>query len=248
MKTFLTDNLLSIVLILLIIGGLIYFSLQERKYDQQISNMKDTILAKDFLIKIRDGEYTKLVNDTKTTKELKEELKTIVSEQLYKEIVKNGEKITNNTTIRVVPTTKTLLDTVYIDSSGTRRFTSYYPNKDSAFITNQATITGNIASSTWSFQPLKLSVVVTQQKDGMYRARLIGPTWIQAEEVTVNSLPMTSINEKKFKFLLGASGGYSFEDRSMVVGVYTGIRFNNKIILLNGGTNKVVSIGYIQEF
>ena len=59
---------------------------------------------------------------------------------------------------------------------------------------------------------------------------------------------MNKITQKDFKTLLGASGGYSFNDRNIVVGVYTGFKYKNKIILIHGETNKVVSLGYIQEF
>ena len=82
----------------------------------------------------------------------------------------------------------------------------------------------------------------------MYRARFIGPSWIEAQEVTVNSLPLSPITERKFKFLLGASGGYDFNYRNISAGIYTGFRYKNQIVLVNGNTNKVVSLGYIKEF
>lgn len=244
---FLKDNAVTLFLIGVVLALLIYLTFNKIGTDRQINSLKDSILVKDSLKKIRDGEYTKLVNDMKTRDELEKEVKD-TSEQTYKDIKKAKEKIVSNTKVSVKPSTKVTRDTVYIDSTGTRRFTSYYPNKDSAFVTHRSVITNSIATNTWEFKPLKLNVIVTQQKDGMYRARLLGPKWIQAQEVTVNSLPMTPINEKKFKTLLGASGGYSFNDRDIVVGLYTGFRYKNSIILLNGSTNKVVSLGYIQEF
>lgn len=244
---FLKNNLLTLTLIAIIIGLFIYLTFNKIGTDKQISNLKDSILLKDSLKKIRDGEYTKLVNDNKSKSDLEKEVKNS-SPQTYKDIKKAKEKIVSNTNISVKPTGKVTRDTVYIDSTGTRRFTSYYPNIDSAFVTHRSVITNSIATNTWEFKPLKLNVIVTQQQDGMYRARLLGPKWIEAQEVTVNSLPMASITEKRFKTLLGASGGYSFNDKDLVVGIYTGFRYKNTIILLNGATNKVVSLGYIQEF
>lgn len=226
---------------------ILYIVFSSISHTNQVDELKQTILQKDSLGKVRDGEYTKLVNDTKTKSDLDKEVKE-VSKDAYQDIKKNKEKIVNNTGISVKPITKVTIDTIYVDSSGTRRFTSYYPNRDSAFITHNTTINNNLATNKWDFKPLKLNVVVTQQKDGMYRARLIGPKWIEAQEVTVNSLPMNSITQKNFKLLVGASGGYSFNDKDIVLGVYTGLRYKNKIILIHGETNKVVSLGYIQEF
>ena len=244
---FIKDHYKTILAVLSIIGIVLYLFFNNTSYNSTIESLKKTILDKDSLIKIRDGEYTKLVNDTKTKKDLDKLVKDI-SEKTYQDIKKNGEKIVNNTGVSVKPINKVTTDTVYVDSSGVRRFTSYYPNKDSAFIIHQSTITNSLATNNWDFKPLKLNVVVTQQKDGMYRARLIGPKWIEAQEVTVSSLPMNKITQKDFKTLLGASGGYSFNDRNIVVGVYTGFKYKNKIILIHGETNKVVSLGYIQEF
>lgn len=240
-------NLLTITLLLTIVGLVIFGIIREHGQTSQVRNLKDTILLKDSLKKIRDGEYSKLVNDNKTPSDLKKDVNS-VSEQTGKDIKKNKEKIISNTGISVKPNTKTTRDTVFIDTMGIRRFTSFYPTKDSAFVTHRSIINGTIATNTWEFKPLKLNIIVTQQKDGMYKARLIGPTWIQAQEVTVNSLPMDPITEKKFKYLIGGSGGYSFESKDVVVGVYTGFRYKNKIVLIHGETNKVVSLGYIQEF
>lgn len=247
MLTFIKQNLIPIILILTVIGLIVYMLFLEAAHDNRVDQLKTTILANDKLIKVKDGQYTKLVNDQKTLKELKEEVKGI-SKDVYNEIRNNKETIVNNTGVSVRPVTKTIVDTVFIDSTGTRRFTSYYPNKDSAFVTHRSTIVGNLATNTWDFKPLKINVIVTEQKDGMYRARLIGPTWLEADEVTVNSLPMNSITERKFKYLLGGSGGYDFNSRGISVGVYTGVRYKGNIVLINGATNKVVSIGYIKEF
>lgn len=244
---FVKKNLVSIIFLLMLIGVIIFGIFKSNTFNKQVTDLKKTILSKDSIQKVRDGEYTKLIDDTKTQAELNKEVNTIAKET-YKDIKKSGEKIVSNTNISVKPVTKIVIDTVYVDSSGTQKFTSYYPNIDSAFITHKITIQNSLATNSWEFKPLKINVVVTQQKDGMYRARLIGPKWIEAEEVTINSLPITSVTEKKFKYLLGASGGYSFQNNDLVVGVYTGFKYKSQIILLHGETNKVVSIGYIKEF
>ena len=244
---FIKKHWTTLVLIVIIILGVTYFFINQAQNQKEYMALRKEVLAKDSLVKVRDGEFTKLVNDMATKKDLDKIVKE-ASADAYKDIKGNKEKIINNTGISIRPTTKVRIDTVYVDKNGTRRFTSYYPSIDSSFITHKSVITGNLAENTWEFKPLKLNVVVTQQKDGMYRARLIGPNWIQAEEVTVTSLPMSPMTQKNFKLLLGASGNYSVKEDNFGIGVYAGFRYKDKIILLNGTTNQVVSLGYIQEF
>ena len=244
---FLYKNRYNLTIALLFIIFIIFSGVRERSFNAEVDELKNTILKKDSLVKVREGEFTKLVNDTKSKKELDREVKG-ETPKTYEDIKKSKEKIISHTKIKLVPVSKTIVDTVYIDSSGTKKFTSFYPEKNNYFIKNFTTIINNEAKTEWSFTPLKVNIVVTEQKDGMYRARLSGPEWIQAEEVTINSLPLNPVTERKFKFLLGASGGYDFNTRTLPLGVYTGFRVKNKILILNGQTNKVVTIGYIQEF
>ena len=236
-----------IIVALIIIGAFSFISIQNFSLKSDLVGYKETILKKDSLEKIREGEYAKLVNDLKTSSDLKKYIKEI-SNNLYKDIKKSKESPIIITKISTVPKTIQTTDTVYVDTLGVRTITSYYPNKDSMYIKHTSVIKDKESKNTWEFSPLKLNVIVTQQKDGMYKARFVGPSWIEAQEVTVNSLPLTSLSERKFKFLLGASGGYDFNYRNVSAGIYTGFRYKNQIVLVNGNTNKVVSLGYIKEF
>lgn len=236
-----------IIVALIVIGAFSFILIQNAGLKSDLVDYKKTILQKDSLQKIRDGEYTKLVNDLKSSNDLKKYIKEI-SDSTYQDIKRNKEKPLIITKVTTVPKTIQTIDTVYIDTLGVRTITSYYPNKDSMYIKHTSVIKDKESKNTWEFSPLKLNVIVTQQKDGMYRARFVGPSWIEAQEVTVNSLPLSSITERKFKFLLGASGGYDFNYRNVSAGIYTGFRYKNQIVLVNGNTNKVVSLGYIKEF
>ena len=247
MENFIIKYYKLVIVSLIIIGAFSLILIQNSRLKSDLADYKETILKKDSLEKIRDGEYTKLVNDLKTSNDLKKYIKEI-SENTYKDIKKNKEKPLIITKISTVPKNIQTIDTVYVDTLGVRTITSYYPDKDSMYIKHTSVIKDKESKNTWEFSPLKLNVIVTQQKDGMYRARFIGPSWIEAQEVTVNSLPLSSITERKFKILLGASGGYDFNYRNISAGIYTGFRYKNQIVLVNGNTNKVVSLGYIKEF
>ena len=247
MENFILKYYKLIVVALIIIGAFSFILIQNAGLKSDLVDYKKTILQKDSLQKIREGEYTKLVNDLKSSNDLKKYIKEI-SDSTYQDIKRNKEKPLIITKVTTIPKTIQTIDTVYIDTLGVRTITSYYPNKDSMYIKHTSVIKDKESKNTWEFSPLKLNVIVTQQKDGMYRARFVGPSWIEVQEVTVNSLPLSPITERKFKFLLGASGGYDFNYRNVSAGIYTGFRYKNKIVLVNGNTNKVVSLGYIKEF
>lgn len=241
------EKLITIGFLAVIFILLLSLITRESINTSKINSLKETILSKDSLYKVRDGQYTKLVNDTKSKSELTKEVKSELP-QTYQDIKKAKENIISHTKVSVAPKSTTTIDTVYIDTLGIQKFDSYYPNKDNYFVKHKSTIDKNVATNLWEFNSLKLDIVVTQQKDGMYRARLAGPEWIEANEVTVNSLPLTPLTERKLKFLLGGSGGYSMNDRNIVLGIYSGIRYKSNIILIHGGTNKVISGGFIKEF
>ena len=247
MENFILKYYKLIVVALIIIGAFSFILIQNAGLKSDLVDYKKTILQKDSLQKIREGEYTKLVNDLKSSNDLKKYIKEI-SDSTYQDIKRNKEKPLIITKVTTIPKTIQTIDTVYIDTLGVRTITSYYPNKDSMYIKHTSVIKDKESKNTWEFSPLKINVIVTQQKDGMYRARFVGPSWIEAQEVTVNSLPLSPITERKFKFLLGASGGYDFNYRNISAGIYTGFRYKNQIVLVNGNTNKVVSLGYIKEF
>ena len=247
MENFILKYYKLIIVALIFIGAFSFILIQNAGLKSDLVDYKKTILQKDSLEKIREGEYTKLVNDLKSSNDLKKYIKEI-SDSTYQDIKRNKEKPLIITKVTTVPKTIQTIDTVYIDTLGVRTITSYYPNKDSMYIKHTSIIKDKESKNTWEFSPLKLNVIVTQQKDGMYRARFVGPSWIEAQEVTVNSLPLSPITERKFKFLLGASGGYDFNYRNISAGIYTGFRYKNQIVLVNGNTNKIVSLGYIKEF
>ena len=247
MENFILKYYKLIIVALIFIGAFSFILIQNAGLKSDLVDYKKTILQKDSLEKIREGEYTKLVNDLKSSNDLKKYIKEI-SDSTYQDIKRNKEKPLIITKVTTVPKTIQTIDTVYIDTLGVRTITSYYPNKDSMYIKHTSIIKDKESKNTWEFSPLKLNVIVTQQKDGMYRARFVGPSWIEAQEVTVNSLPLSPITERKFKFLLGVSGGYDFNYRNVSAGIYTGFRHKNQIVLVNGNTNKIVSLGYIKEF
>lgn len=241
MNKYIIACLLAIIFILSII--FIYTSISDKS---DITYLRKSVIEKDSLLKVRDGEYTKLVNDTKKNSDLKNEVKDI-SESTFKDIKDNKEKITSVTGVVVQPKDLKKEDKAQITSNNELYLSSYYPSKDSAFVKYSASVKDSTVNSSWEFFPLKIDVIVTQQKDGIFRARFVGPKWIQVNNLSVNSLPMSKITERNLKFLVGASGGYRFEENDFVVGVSTGLRYKSNIFILNGTSNKIVSLGYLKE-
>ena len=91
MKNFIIKYYKLVIVSLIIIGAFSLILIQNSRLKSDLADYKETILKKDSLEKIRDGEYTKLVNDLKTSNDLKKYIKEI-SENTYKDIKKNKEK------------------------------------------------------------------------------------------------------------------------------------------------------------
>ena len=172
MENFILKYYKLIIVALIFIGAFSFILIQNAGLKSDLVDYKKTILQKDSLEKIREGEYTKLVNDLKSSNDLKKYIKEI-SDSTYQDIKRNKEKPLIITKVTTVPKTIQTIDTVYIDTLGVRTITSYYPNKDSMYIKHTSIIKDKESKNTWEFSPLKLNVIVTQQKDGMYRARIV---------------------------------------------------------------------------
>jgi hypothetical protein len=90
----------------------------------------------------------------------------------------------------------------------------------------------------WSFGKLPLQIVLTEEKRGIWKSRLIGPDWLVVDSMSVNSLPAeqyTENKERKLQFMVG--GGYNKSlspngPNSIAVGGGVNL-FSNHNILLN---------------
>lgn len=250
-----------IIFILLLIGFIVFLGWNLtyiKKSNIRIEDeLKKSIIKNDSLIKEAEGQYSKLVNYYNNERQLKNELKKI-NESLYKIINKQNERILSLT--QAVITLKgeineglgkiNSIDTNLIDLE------LKYPQSDKKpFITWIGKINRITTKyyGEWSFNKMPLNIILTEEKRGLWKTRIVGPEWLIIDSLVINSLPIEEYNpikQSNIQFLIG--GGYikslslnGTDAASFGIGISL---FNNHNIILNATTNKELGINYYFKF
>jgi hypothetical protein len=250
--------------LMIMVGGLIIavlflswrIGILKNSSKDALDDMKKSIIATDKLTKEKDGQYAKLVDYYKSEKDLKKELKAS-NEELYKTIKKQGERILSLTSAVVSlqgAVSEGFGHTDPVDSN-LINLTLKYPEDKNPFITWGGSINKNTShyKGEWTFGKLPLQIVLTEEKRGLWKTRLIGPDWFKCDSLMVNSLPAEQYTEnkaRKLQFLVG--GGYNKSlspTGADAVSVGGGINvFDKHNIILNVNTNKEIGINYYYKF
>jgi len=229
--------------------------LQNRSQDA-LDDMKKSIIANDSLQKEKDGQYAKLVNYYSSERDLKNELKES-NKELYQTIKKQNERILSLTNAVITLQGQVSEGFGRVDPLDTNKINLAlkYPNDKDPFINWIGSVDKKTAyyKGDWTFGRLPLQIVLTEEKRGLWKSRLIGPEWLIVDSMSINSLPAeqyTENKERKLQFMVG--GGYN---RSLApngansISVGGGINlFSNHNILLNVNTNKEVGVNYYYRF
>ncbi len=109
-------------------------------------------------------------------------------------------------------------------------------------------VTGN-----WNFNKLKFSVILTEQKNGMWATRIDGPDYLKVDSIKVNALPkdkIADVNSKKFYFLAGAGYKTLIDFKTFgAISIYGGVEIKQKnIILFDASTNSYIGVSFIRKF
>lgn len=248
-----------------IVGLIVFFLMQgcgDKKHskdlEKQIENYQKEILKKDSVKKEADGQYAKLVDYFKTEGDLMKELKD-QNGDLAKLIKKQDEKLLSIST--TVATFKSQMDKgIKVDmlNNGTEaKFTTIYPGAESGqdwFIRYDGhlfTQTGKLDGA-WTFNKIKFNVILTEQPDGMWKQRIVGPEFLEITDLKVNSLPKKDYvapTEKNIHFLLGAGYRTQLNMKSNAVTLNAGISWKNKVIILTDvSTGQQVGLTIIKRF
>jgi hypothetical protein len=222
----------------------------------QNDELKKSIIAADSLVKEADGRYAKLVNYYNSEKTLKRELQKSNGD-LYKIIKKQDERILSLTTTVISLSSKldegfgkiNPLDSNQIDLA------LQYPSKEDPFIKWDGTLDRKTAKyfGEWTFGKLPLQIILTEEKRGLWKYRLVGPEWLAVDSLRIESLPpdqYTPIVDRNVQFLLG--GGYytslvNSNLGSINIGVGVNL-FDQHSIILGATTNQEVGINYYYKF
>lgn len=244
----------GLILVILILAWRVGFN--NKKFEEATDELKKSIIESDSLRKEADGRYAKLVDYYNTEKDLKKELKES-NEELYKVIKKQNERILSLTSAVITLQGQlsegfgkfNLNDTNKID------LTLKYPNDGNPFINWFGYVDKKTAyyRGEWAFGRLPLQVVLTEEKRGIWKSRLIGPDWLIVDSMSINSLPpekYSPIIQRKLQFLVG--GGY-YKSLSAagfdVISVGFGFNlFDKHNIIVNTNTNKEAGVNYYYKF
>jgi len=199
------------------------------------------ILAQDELRKVNDTLYTKLVDNTKTEKELRDSL-NIARKQ--KPVVVQNIVIHPNDTIS--PSTEiSLKDSNLIVQD-------YYPSKEQWFINYTAVINTKTLKpiGEFKFTPLSLQLYVVEDSTGLYRAYMTAPSWVTIDKLDVKTLPtfFTPSKVDNFGWLLGVGVTKNLTTNIKSIEVMGGFRYKKLNILGSANTNNELGVKTLIEF
>jgi hypothetical protein len=247
---------IMVLILLLVLSNCKNTKLQKEMYEQVRSTNKE-IVKNSKLIKEKDGQYAKFVDNFNTQKDLLKQLKE-ENKDLYKDIKKNDEKLLmiNNTLVtlegRVVegfgkwnPTDSNLID-----------LNLKYPDEKDWFISWDGSVHKKTAfyKGDWKFGKLPLQIVLTETEKGIWNSRLIGPEWLVVDKMDVKALDPSGFTDpykpepRNFGFMLGGGPLIGFQPRFFGLSIGAGAYYKNHSLILNGATNYTVGFNYYYRF
>ena len=230
-------------------------AIQRASHDQN-EELKKSIIEADSLVKEADGRYAKLVNYYNTERDLKKELQKS-NEDLYKIIKKQDERILSlsSSIVTLKSTVEEGFGKFNPNDTNQIQLALRYPSQKDPFIKWDGFVDRRNARyfGNWNFGKLPIQIVVTEEKRGLWKHRIVGPDWFIVDSLSVNSLPpeeYTPTVERKIQFLLG--GGYY---KSLTnpnwgsVGVGVGVSlFDQHNLILGATTNQELGLNYYYKF
>jgi hypothetical protein len=238
----------SLRLIILTMTIILLFIVTRSCYQREIEKLraenKKNILRGDSLVKINETTYTKYVADSLTIRELRK----IIQDLDIK--VKNPKMLT-----RIVYVNKDIekdIDGIVVNDS-IINILDHYPNKENATITYDASL--NILTqkgrSKFSFKEQQLNLVVSQDKNGMWRATLKTPNeFVNINSLDVLTLPSVTeeVKVKNFGWLLGAKYNTNLTSDTNNAELLGGFRYKRVNIIGSVNTDKQIGLGTLFEF
>jgi hypothetical protein len=254
MKDKFNTILLLILIIIIIFLGWRINSIKDANEDAKDA-LKKSIIMNDSLTKEADGRYAKLVNYYNTEKDLKEQVKES-NKELYDVIKKENEKILSLTNAVITLQGAVSEGFGHVDPKDTNKIglTLKYPDDKEPFINWIGSVDKQSAfyKGEWSFGKLPLQIVLTEEKRGIWKSRLVGPEWLKVDSMTINSLPAEDYNNlglRNIQFFVGTGYIKSLAKGPNAFSVGGGLSYKGKHnLLLQATTNKEVGLSYYYNF
>lgn len=250
------NNRFQLILILSLIGMVIFLTWRisgiRKSINDQTDDLKKSIIVADKVLKESQGQYAKLVNYYNTERDLMKQLKKD-NEDLYKTIKKQDEKLLSITSAIITLDRKVVEGFGQPDPIDTNRLnlSLKYPNEKEPFVFWDGWVNKNTAAyrGTFSFGKLPIQIVLTEESRGLWKSRLVGPTWLKVDSLKIVSLPPDEypvIKEKKIQWLVGGNYIYGLNSKLSGIGINFGVNlFNSHNIVLGANTFQQVSAGYL---
>jgi len=248
--------LLAVIIIILLMSWFRFQNLTGQ-YDAKIDDLKKSMIASDVLTKEAEGRYAKLVDYYASKADLSKELKAI-DKELFNIIQNQDERLLNISKAILSFESKldsgfgkfNTVDTNQIDIALT------YPSKDTPFVKWNGYVNKKTAKyrGDWTFDKLPISIIVTEDANGLWKHRIIGPDWFKVDSFSVKSLPpkeYVPVAEKKVQFFVGANYLMNLADIRTVgpIGVGLGLNYDHTHkFLLNINTAQQLGFGYYYNF
>src|SRR5690625_3693569 len=237
MKKNIENILVTIVIILIFvlinINNRWYY---KKKIDEERRKYNTELIRNDSLIKVSETQYSKLIADTLTISQLNRKVKQLQIELKAKPKVITETKYIPKEIEKEVEVVKVVGDTVKIED--------YYPNKESYFVKyeNEISIKDKKGSSKFFFNPLKVTSVVSQRKDGLFQVDFKTPEWLEISSVNIQSTPLEKEKVKNFGILIGAGIGRNFDENKNNIRIESGIRFKRMYLDLGFNTSNTADL------
>lgn len=239
MKT--TNKILSVFIFLVLIGGFFYARYEQNKKAELVSEIKAYKLREDKLIKISNGQYSKLVADSLTKRELSKKIKELGID-LKKALLAQKIVIVPRDTIKIIDSIKTTDTTI--------TFLDFYPNKHTPFVTHTTEFKtkDTTAIGIFKFIPISLNLAIGQKEDGTYEVKTKFPEYFDVRSIDVQTLPVQQIKPDNFGILFGADYVKSLDAIKTEIDLNTYLRF--KKFYIGGGirTDNTIKAGIKIEF
>ena len=250
-------SILLIAIILILLRSWYKFQTLTGKYDQRIDDLKKSIIASDVLTKEAEGRYAKLVDYYASKADLSKELKAIDND-LFNIIKNQDERLLNIS--KAILSFESKIDSGFgkfnVNDTNQIDIALTYPSKDTPFVKWTGYVNKKTAlyKGDWSFDKLPISIIVTEDANGLWKHRIIGPEWFKVDSFSVKSLPpkeYVPIVEKKLQFFVGANYLISLANIRAAgpIGVGVGISYDHTHnFMLNINTAQQLGFGYYYNF
>ena len=239
-------------ILIIIIVLLLFKNCQIQKgANDEINDLKKSIIASDKLTKEAAGRYAKLVDYYATQGDLMKDLKES-NRDLYKTIKKQDERLLSITNSIITLDSKVVNGFAQTDPVDTNKLnlSLKYPDEKDPFVYWDGWVNKNTAAykGTFSFGKLPIQIILTEDTRGLWKSRIVGPDWLKVDSLSIKSLPpeeYATIKPKNLQWLIGGSYIYSLNNTGQGVGINFGLNlFDKHNVILGANTLNQVSVGY----